>query len=158
MNNAPELRMLKLKLNTRSAAMGMAAQLRLIAELLESGEMESSAGGIKVHSNFSGEVTIESDLVLATLTQPKVEDPTEEVPQIDLFTCLEEEVQQSLQKMEYDQVGCLSFDIGEEDQARDWAAIIRNKGRYPLTLDGRTFDVKLTRSATEITLMIKRLT
>ena len=145
-------------ITSRTAVMGMAAQLRLIAELLESGEMVSTTGGIKVNSNFSGEVTIESNLVLATKKQPKVDDPTEELPQIELFTCLEEQVQQSLQKMGDNEVSYLSFDNGEEDKARDWAAIVRNRNRYPLTLDGRMFDVKMTRSATEITLKITRLT
>lgn len=60
----------------RNSAVTMAAQLRLIADLLENDQMVSKSGGIVVNSNHSGDVTIESNLVISCREQPTVEHTT----------------------------------------------------------------------------------
>lgn len=134
----------------RNSAMAMAAQLRLIAELLESGEMVSKSGRIMVNSNHSGDVTIESSLILSCQEQPKVERTTEP-------TAAQLAIYQSLQVMQVGELAHLNFDHDEQDNCDEWVSVIRNKGGYPPELNGYLFKVDVRKFASNINVQVERL-
>jgi hypothetical protein len=149
---------IRVDVTSRTAAMSMAAQLRLIADLLESGDMVSTLGGIKVNSNFSGEVTIESDLVLATTKQPKVDETTVEVEQLTLVDPVREAVWQMLDLMNPGQKKLTTFDHDESLLWNQWVLAINNRGEYPDYLKGRMFQVQPYRNLNELGFWTVRLT
>lgn len=144
------------KLTSRNHAMAMAAQLRLVAELLESGEMVSKSGGIMVNSNHSGDVTIESSLILSCVTQPTVED-TQEVEEITLFDPITQAAYDFLDRLDPGEKKLTTFDHGEDEQWSEWMRVINNRGDYPDFLKGRMFEVKPYRNMNELGFWTVRL-
>lgn len=136
--------------NDRNSAMAMAAQLRLIAELLESGEMVSKSGNIMVNSNHSGDVTIESSLILSCQEQPKVASTTR-------MTAARAAIYQSLQIMQIGEVAHLNFDRDEQDNCDEWVSVMRDRGRYPAELHGYVFKVDVRKFASNINVRAERL-
>jgi len=143
---------------SRNSMLAVAAQLRLVAEQLEHGNIDWKSGGISVGANHSGEMTISSDLVLQCREQPTVDEPTfEKVEEITLYSPVQEAVFETLLKMESNEKKCLTFDHGEVDQVNEWSRVIRNKGEYPLSLSGRVYEVTPFRNSAELGIWIRRL-
>ncbi len=153
---APPKAGFKVKLTARNHAYAVAAELRLAAELLEEGEMTIKCGGIMVNSNFSGEVTIESTLVLSTTKQPTVEQSTED-EEIVLYDPVCEAVYQMLDRMDPGQKKLTTFEHGEDEQWEEWIRAINNRGDYPKYLQGRMFEVKPYRNLNELGFWTMRL-
>jgi hypothetical protein len=150
------------KFNDRNASMGMAAQLRLIAELLEQGSMTLLSGTMTVSSTHTGEVMIVSDVVLKAENQPKVEPHTKEpVPrQVEIFTGkddMKQSVFATLYGLAVDDVDYLNFDHDERDQAEEWVKVARDRSKYPLKMRGCLFDVSLKHNATGNNVIVKRV-
>lgn len=140
----------------KNSKMAVAAQLRLVAEQLEQDNIQWKSGGIKVGANHTGEMTIESDLILSCKEQPMVE-PSTNVEEITLFTTIQEQVYDILDKLDPNGKKCVTFDHGEHEQVQEWMRIIRNRGEYPEYLTSRMFEVRYFRSSAEIGFWISRI-
>lgn len=132
---------------------GVASQLRLIADLLDRGEMSTSGGKISVTADARGKVSIMSDLQIACHEQPSVEQVTTGAQD----TTSRIAIYQSLERMQIGEVAHLNFDYDEKQSCDEWVQIIRNRSAYPKELIGSVFDVYVRNFPSSINVKVERL-
>lgn len=136
-------------------AMGIAAQLRLIAELLEKGDMLPKSGSIEVQSTYDGNVFVKSDIAISCVKQPVVDETHTE--EIVLFGTEEQEVFDVLDRLDPGERKAFSFDVDEKEKCNLWIRTVKNRGTYPEYLKGRVFEVHGVVSRVDSSFTIERL-
>lgn len=132
---------------------GVAAQLRLIADLLDRGQMITSGGKISVTADARGNVSIMSPAQLACHEQQKVERVTVSAP----GAAAKIAIYQSLEKMQIGEVAHLNFDYDEKASCDEWVRIIRDRSGYPNELIGSVFKVDVRNFPSGINVKVERL-